>query len=46
LRRDIDVLKGWLEFANIGLIPSGVGVAALVVGGVRMRRRRRRDQRE
>ncbi|MFO1190322.1 MAG: Gldg family protein [Alphaproteobacteria bacterium] len=46
LRRDIDVLKGWLEFVNIGLIPSGVGVAALVVGGVRIHRRRRRDQRE
>lgn len=46
LRRDIDVLKGWLEFANIGLVPIGVGIAALVVGGVRMYRRRRRDQRE
>jgi ABC-type uncharacterized transport system involved in gliding motility auxiliary subunit len=42
LRQDIDRLKSWLQFANIALVPILVGVVAIVLGIVRMRRRRRR----
>jgi ABC-type uncharacterized transport system involved in gliding motility auxiliary subunit len=42
LRQDIDRLKSWLQFANIALVPILVGIVAIVLGIVRMRRRRRR----
>jgi ABC-type uncharacterized transport system involved in gliding motility auxiliary subunit len=42
LRRDIAGLKGWLEFANIALVPIIVAVAAMVLAAVRLKRRRRR----
>jgi ABC-type uncharacterized transport system involved in gliding motility auxiliary subunit len=42
LRQDIDRLKAELEFFDIAFIPLLVGFAALTLGLVRMRRRRRR----
>ena len=44
LRQDIDRLKAALEFFDIALIPLLVGLAAIVLGIVRMRRRRRRAE--
>jgi len=40
-RRDINQLKAWIEFFNIGAIPILVGIAALIVGLVRIERRKR-----
>jgi ABC-type uncharacterized transport system involved in gliding motility auxiliary subunit len=42
LREDIESLETWLRFINIALIPILVGVLAVVLGGARMRRRKRR----
>jgi ABC-type uncharacterized transport system involved in gliding motility auxiliary subunit len=42
LRRDISRLKTILEFADIALIPIVVAAAALVLGALRARKRRRR----
>jgi ABC-type uncharacterized transport system involved in gliding motility auxiliary subunit len=42
-RVDIDKLKAWLEFFDIGAVPILVGLAALVVGLVRLERRKRRS---
>jgi ABC-type uncharacterized transport system involved in gliding motility auxiliary subunit len=42
LRQDIDRLKATLEFFDIALIPLLVGLAAVVLGIVRMQRRKRR----
>jgi hypothetical protein len=42
LNQDIDRLKARLQFINIGLIPILVAIAAIVVGFVRMQRRKRR----
>ena len=42
LRSDIARLKGWLEFFDIALVPIIVAVVAIVVGAVRLKRRRRR----
>jgi ABC-type uncharacterized transport system involved in gliding motility auxiliary subunit len=44
LRQDIDRLKAELEFFDIAFIPLLVGFAALVLGLVRMQRRKRRAQ--
>jgi ABC-type uncharacterized transport system involved in gliding motility auxiliary subunit len=44
LRQDIDRLKADLEFFDIAFIPLLVGLAAMTLGLVRMRRRRRRAQ--
>ncbi|HUK57708.1 MAG TPA: Gldg family protein [Stellaceae bacterium] len=41
-REDINTLKGWIEFFDIGAIPILVGLAALVVSFVRLERRKRR----
>lgn len=41
-REDINTLKGWIEFFDIGAVPILVGLAALVVGIVRLERRKRR----
>ncbi len=41
-RVDINRLEGWLEFFDIGLVPILVAIAALVVGLVRLERRKRR----
>jgi ABC-type uncharacterized transport system involved in gliding motility auxiliary subunit len=41
-REDINRLKAWLEFFDIGAIPILVGMAAIVVGLVRLERRKRR----
>ncbi len=41
-REDINTLKGWIEFFDIGAMPILVGLAALVVGIVRLERRKRR----
>jgi len=41
LRRDIDALKAKLEFIDIALIPILVGIAAIVLGVVRINRRKR-----
>jgi ABC-type uncharacterized transport system involved in gliding motility auxiliary subunit len=41
-REDIDTLKGWIEFFDIGAVPILVGLAAIVVGFVRLERRKRR----
>jgi ABC-type uncharacterized transport system involved in gliding motility auxiliary subunit len=40
LRQDIDRLQSTIRFINIGLIPLLVAIAAVVVGIVRVRRRR------
>ncbi|MBI3514209.1 MAG: Gldg family protein [Proteobacteria bacterium] len=40
LRRDIDRLQSTIRFVNIGLIPLLVAIAAVVVGILRVRRRR------
>lgn len=40
LRHDIQTLESWIRFANIGLIPILVALAAVFVGLARMRRRR------
>jgi len=42
LRQDIDRLKATLEFFDIAFIPLLVGLAAIVLGVVRMQRRKRR----
>ncbi|MBV8653304.1 MAG: Gldg family protein, partial [Alphaproteobacteria bacterium] len=42
LRQDIDQLKARLQFFNIALIPILVGIIAILVGIVRLRRRKRR----
>lgn len=39
LRKDIESLHAWLQFVNIGLVPIVVGIAALILGVVRSRRR-------
>jgi ABC-type uncharacterized transport system involved in gliding motility auxiliary subunit len=41
LRRDIDRLKGELEFFDIAFIPILVGIAAVVLGVLRINRRKR-----
>ena len=43
-REDINHLKAWLEFFDIGAIPILVAAAALVVGIVRLERRKRRTR--
>ena len=45
LRQDIEWLKAILEFCDIALVPILVAVAAIVLGGLRLRRRRRRQTR-
>lgn len=42
LREDIDKLKATLEFFDIALIPLLVGLAAVILGWMRLRRRTRR----
>jgi ABC-type uncharacterized transport system involved in gliding motility auxiliary subunit len=42
LRQDIDQLKARLQFFNIALIPILVGIVAVILGIVRLRRRKRR----
>jgi len=42
LRQDIDRLKAVLEFFDIALVPLLVGAAAIVLGIVRLQRRKRR----
>jgi ABC-type uncharacterized transport system involved in gliding motility auxiliary subunit len=44
LRQNIDGLKRWLELWDIGFVPLLVGLAALILGIVRMQRRKRRAQ--
>jgi ABC-type uncharacterized transport system involved in gliding motility auxiliary subunit len=44
LRQDIDRLKRRLEFFDIGSIPLLVGLAAIVLGIVRLQRRKRRAE--
>jgi hypothetical protein len=41
LRQDIDRLKYWLEIADIAAIPILVGLAAAVLGWIRLNRRKR-----
>ena len=43
-REDIDRLQNWVEFFNVALIPILVAFAALVIGSVRLRRRKRRAE--
>jgi ABC-type uncharacterized transport system involved in gliding motility auxiliary subunit len=40
-REDINRLKAWIEFFNIGAIPILVGIAAIIIGLVRIERRKR-----
>ena len=42
LRQDIDRLKRQLEFVNIALVPIAVAIVAIVLGVVRIQRRKRR----
>lgn len=44
LRQDIDALRNWLTFANIGLIPIAVALLAIVLSLVRAGRRKRAVQ--
>ena len=41
LREDVEGLEAWLRFANIGLVPIALSAVALLVGLVRIARRRR-----
>lgn len=41
LRQDIEGLERWLKFVNIGLIPVLIAVAAIALGVIRARARRR-----
>ena len=41
LREDVEGLEAWLQFANIGLVPIALSVVAIIVGLVRVARRRR-----
>jgi ABC-type uncharacterized transport system involved in gliding motility auxiliary subunit len=41
LRQDIDRLQAWTEFFDIAFVPILVGLAAIVIGIVRLRRRAR-----
>ncbi|HUK09712.1 MAG TPA: Gldg family protein [Stellaceae bacterium] len=41
LRQDIDRLKYWLEIADIAAIPILVGLAAAILGWIRLNRRKR-----
>ena len=40
LRADIEALESWLKFANIGLVPTLIGIGGLAAGLLRIRRRR------
>ena len=42
MRQDIEKLEARLKFINIGLIPVGVALIAILIGFFRFRRRRRR----
>jgi ABC-type uncharacterized transport system involved in gliding motility auxiliary subunit len=42
LRQNIALLKGWLEFVDIALVPIIVAIVAVVLAAVRTRRRHRR----
>ena len=42
LRQDIDRLKATLEFFDIAFIPLLVGLVAIVLGAMRLQRRKRR----
>ena len=41
LREDVERLEAWLQFANIGLVPVALSGVAILVGLVRIARRRR-----
>ena len=41
LREDVESLEAWLRFANIGLVPIALSGVAIIVGLVRIARRRR-----
>ena len=41
LREDVESLEAWLQFANIGLVPIALSGVAILVGLVRIARRRR-----
>ena len=41
LREDVESLEAWLQFANIGLVPIVLSGVAILVGLVRIARRRR-----
>ena len=46
LRRDIEALEARLQFYNIALIPIGVAALAIILGLLRIRRRRQRMETE
>ena len=41
LREDVERLEAWLQFANIGLVPIALSGVAVLVGLIRIARRRR-----
>ena len=41
LREDVESLEAWLQFANIGLVPIALSGVAILVGLIRIARRRR-----
>ena len=41
LREDVERLEAWLQFANVGLVPIALSGVAILVGLVRIARRRR-----
>ena len=41
LREDVESLEAWLRFANIGLVPVALSGVAILVGLIRIARRRR-----
>ena len=41
LREDVESLEAWLRFANIGLVPIALSGVAILVGLIRIARRRR-----
>ncbi len=42
LRQDITRLEAWTEFFDVAFVPILVGLVALIIGGVRFQRRKRR----
>ena len=40
LREEVEGLEAWLHFANIGLVPIALSIVAIIVGLVRVARRR------
>ena len=45
LRKDIEILEGWLKFANIGLVPLLIGFIGMLALAFKLRRHKPHDDR-